>query len=68
MPASRVTATEPVFGYMADALGLKMRNRAFQIAIMNDTEPSASQIAGFEKDLKTPHGQGPVLQQPGDRR
>jgi zinc/manganese transport system substrate-binding protein len=48
-----VTATEPVFGYMADALGLVMRNRPFQIAIMNDTEPSASQIAGFEKDLKS---------------
>jgi zinc/manganese transport system substrate-binding protein len=48
-----VTATEPVFGYMSEALGLKMRNRPFQIAIMNDTEPSAAQIAAFEKDLKT---------------
>jgi zinc/manganese transport system substrate-binding protein len=48
-----VTATEPVFGYMSEALGLKMRNRPFQVAIMNDTEPSAAQIAAFEKDLKT---------------
>jgi zinc/manganese transport system substrate-binding protein len=48
-----VTATEPVFGYMSDALGLDMRNQPFQIAVMNDTEPSASQIAAFEKDLKT---------------
>lgn len=48
-----VTATEPVFGYMADALGFIMRNRPFQIAIMNDTEPSAGQIAAFEKDLKS---------------
>jgi zinc/manganese transport system substrate-binding protein len=48
-----VTATEPVFGYMADALGLKMRNGDFQIAVMNGTEPSASQVAAFEKDLKT---------------
>ena len=48
-----VTATEPVFGYMADALGLKMRNGAFQIAVMNDTEPSARQVAAFENDLKT---------------
>jgi zinc/manganese transport system substrate-binding protein len=48
-----VTATEPVFGYMADALGLKMRNARFQLAVMNDTEPSASEIAGFEKDLRT---------------
>jgi zinc/manganese transport system substrate-binding protein len=50
---SVVTATEPVFGYMADALGFTMRNRPFQIAVMNDTEPSASQIAAIEKDLKS---------------
>jgi zinc/manganese transport system substrate-binding protein len=48
-----VTATEPVFGYMADALGLKVRNDRLQLAIMNDTEPSARDIAAFEHDLKT---------------
>jgi zinc/manganese transport system substrate-binding protein len=48
-----VTATEPIFGYMADALGLKMRNDPFQLAVMNDTEPSAGEIASFERDLKT---------------
>jgi zinc/manganese transport system substrate-binding protein len=48
-----VSATEPVFGYMSAALGLDMRNQPFQIAVMNDTEPSASQIAAFEKDLKS---------------
>ena len=47
-----VTATEPVFGYMATALGLKMRNDRFQLAVMNDTEPSASDIRAFEGDLK----------------
>ena len=47
-----VTATEPVFGPMADALGLKMRNRRFQLAVMNNTEPSARDIARFEDDLK----------------
>ena len=47
-----VTATEPVFGYMAAALGLKMRNERFQIAVMNDTEPSASDVAAFEGDLR----------------
>jgi zinc/manganese transport system substrate-binding protein len=47
-----VTATEPVFGYMASALGLKVRNERFQMAVMNDTEPSASEIAAFESDLK----------------
>jgi zinc/manganese transport system substrate-binding protein len=47
-----ITATEPVFGYMAAALGLKMRNEGFQMAVMNDTEPSAQEIATFESDLK----------------
>ena len=50
---SAVTATEPVFGYMADALGLKMRNGRFQLAVMNGTEPSARDIAAFEKDLRS---------------
>ena len=48
-----VTATEPVFGYMAAALRLTMRNAAFQLAIMNNTEPSARDLAQFEQDLKT---------------
>jgi zinc/manganese transport system substrate-binding protein len=47
-----VTATEPVFGYMFEALGMEVRNRDFQLAVMNDTEPSPSQIAAFEDDLK----------------
>ncbi|HEY4982504.1 MAG TPA: zinc ABC transporter substrate-binding protein [Pseudolabrys sp.] len=47
-----VTATEPVFGPMADALGLTMRNQRFQLAMMNDTEPSARDVAAFENDLK----------------
>jgi zinc/manganese transport system substrate-binding protein len=47
-----VTASEPVFGYMAAALGLKMRNEKFQLAIMNGTEPSPHDVAAFERDLK----------------
>jgi zinc/manganese transport system substrate-binding protein len=47
-----VTATEPVFGCMAAALGLKMRNERFQIAVMNNTEPSAGDVAAFETDLR----------------
>jgi zinc/manganese transport system substrate-binding protein len=47
-----VTATEPVYGYMAAALGFKMRNERFQLATMNDTEPAASDVAAFENDLK----------------
>jgi len=48
-----VTATEPVFGLMAQALGLTMRNEKFQLALMNESEPSARDIAAFENDLKT---------------
>jgi len=48
-----VTATEPVFGYMAAALNLKMHNERFQLAVMNDTEPSARDFAAFERELKT---------------
>lgn len=48
-----VTATEPVFGYMFDALDMQVRNQSFQLAVMNNTEPSASDVAAFESDLKT---------------
>jgi zinc/manganese transport system substrate-binding protein len=47
-----VTATEPVFGYMAAALGLRMRNERFQLAVMNSTEPRASDVSAFENDLR----------------
>ncbi|MFM0338236.1 metal ABC transporter solute-binding protein [Paraburkholderia fungorum] len=47
-----VTATEPIFGYMSDAVGLTMRNLRFQLAAMNDTEASAADIAAFERDLR----------------
>jgi zinc/manganese transport system substrate-binding protein len=46
-----VTATEPIFGYMADALGLEMRNRRFQFALMNETEPSVRDVGSFQDDL-----------------
>ena len=48
-----VTASEPVFGYMAAALHLIMLNQQFQLAIMNDTEPSIRDVAAFERDLET---------------
>jgi zinc/manganese transport system substrate-binding protein len=47
-----VTATEPVFGYMATALGFTMRNERFQLAVMNDTEPRVSDVVAFENDLR----------------
>jgi len=47
-----VTATEPVFGYMATALGFEMRNERFQLAVMNDTEPRASDVAAIDDDIR----------------
>ncbi len=47
-----VTATEPVFGLMASALGLVMRNERFQLAVMNEAEPRLSDVAAFEADLR----------------
>jgi len=47
-----VTATEPIFGDMADAIGLDMRNLRFQLAVMNDTEPGAHDLAAMHDDLK----------------
>ncbi len=48
-----VTATEPVFGLMAEALGLRMLDQPFQLAVMNGTEPPASEVATFERNLRT---------------
>lgn len=48
-----VAATEPAFGYMAEALGLRMHDTRFQMAIMNGTEPSARDLADFEQSLQT---------------
>jgi zinc/manganese transport system substrate-binding protein len=47
-----VAATEPVFGYMFEALGMDVKETSFQTSVMNDTEPSASDVARFEDDLK----------------
>jgi len=48
-----VTATEPVGDYLLRALGLEVRNARFQLAVMNNTEPSARDTAAFERDLRT---------------
>ena len=47
-----VTASEPAFGSMATLIGLDMPDEAFQLSVMNDTEPSASDLARFEDDLR----------------
>lgn len=48
-----ISATEPLFNYMADAIGLNMHDQSFQIKIMNDAVPSATEISDFEKNLRT---------------
>jgi zinc/manganese transport system substrate-binding protein len=52
LAGAAVTATEPVFGYMFAALGMQVRNERFQLAVMNNTEPSAADVAAFEDDLR----------------
>lgn len=46
-----VTATEPVYGYMSDAMGLNMQGLDFQWKIMNDTEPTPKIIANYQSLL-----------------
>ena len=50
---TEVAASEPVFGLMAEALGLRMVGEDFQHAVMNETEPSARAIAEVEDDLRS---------------
>jgi len=47
-----VIASEPVFGYQAGLIGLKVHDEKFALAVMNNAEPSASEVAAFEDDLK----------------
>jgi zinc/manganese transport system substrate-binding protein len=47
-----VVATEPVFGYMAAALGFKMHCMDFQNHVMNNVEPTARETEEFENLLR----------------
>ena len=47
-----VAASEPVFGYAAEAVGLDVREQKFALAVMNDSEPAPSDVALFESDLR----------------
>lgn len=47
----KVTATEPIFGYMAKALGLIMVGEDFQWLIMNDSEPTPKMLIKQQKLL-----------------
>ncbi len=48
-----VTATEPLFNYMATALGLKVLNIGFQMSMMNEMPPSPSEIKQMLSDLQS---------------
>jgi zinc/manganese transport system substrate-binding protein len=47
-----VTASEPVFGYQAGLIGLKVHNEKYALAVMNNAEPTPLEVAAFENDLK----------------
>jgi len=47
-----ITASEPVFGYQAGLIGLKVHNEKYALAVMNNAEPTPSEVAAFENDLK----------------
>jgi len=51
-PNAPVAASEPVFGYQASLIGLDVRDEKFALAVMNNAEPAASDVAAFEDDLK----------------
>lgn len=51
-PGLVAAATEPVYGYMFHALGWRNEGSAFQIAEMNDTEPSPAAVARFDDQLR----------------
>ncbi len=48
----KVIATEPVFAYMAKALGFDMQGIAFQISMMNGVDPSPRQVQVFQNALQ----------------
>lgn len=53
LKGTEAAATEPVFGYMFQALGMVVREQKFQLAVMNATEPAARDVATFENDLRS---------------
>lgn len=51
-PGLRVTATEPVVGYLLRQLGWTSLGEKFQFDVMNDTEPSPAEVARYEDNLR----------------
>ena len=51
-PGLKVTATEPVVGYLLRQLGWTSLGEKFQFDVMNDTEPSPAEVARYEDNLR----------------
>ena len=51
--APRPPPPSPCSATCSRRLGMTVRNDRFQLAVMNNTEPSAADVAAFEDDLKT---------------
>lgn len=51
-PSLKVTATEPVVGYMIRLLGYGNLNAHFQLDVMNESEPSPKEVAEYEDSLR----------------
>ncbi|MGC9163942.1 MAG: metal ABC transporter solute-binding protein, Zn/Mn family [Thiomonas sp.] len=51
-PGLKVTATEPVAGYLLRQLGWTSLNEKFQFDLMNGSEPSPAEVARYEDDLR----------------
>lgn len=47
-----IDVSEPVFGYMADALNLKTNDPDFAKAIEDENDPTAAEFAGVQNDIK----------------
>jgi zinc/manganese transport system substrate-binding protein len=49
---AKIDVSEPVFDYMANALNLKVNDQKFSLAIDNGSEPSATDVAQLQSDIK----------------
>jgi zinc/manganese transport system substrate-binding protein len=49
----KIAGTEPIADYLTEALGLVMLDHRFQLSVMNDTEPSPTEVATITRDLTT---------------
>ncbi len=62
-----VAASEPVFGYQAGLIGLNVHNEKFALAMMNNAEPSASEVAALRERPQGQEGESHAVQRAGER-